>query len=142
MAEGREVISVDVTQGLPGPNGSSDSRPMSRRGWTWYLGTWSAFNAAVFTLVTWATVSQWPPRGTVTPYYRGPGDGLLFLFFVMVPGGLTFLVNSVVLATILISRRARRDGRAVGWWVLVAAAWIVGLLVVHAFEPIARSLPA
>jgi len=114
---------------------------MSRRGWNWYLGIWSAFNTAAFALVAWAIVSLWPPPGMVGKSYGGPGDGLFFLFLVAAPGGLTFLANSVVLATILMSREARRSGRLLGRWLLVVAAWIVGLLVVQAFEPTARPLP-
>lgn len=141
-AQGEPGSPVDVARMSLGSAGPSDPRPTSRRTWNWYLGIWSAFNAAAFAFVAWALVSQWPPRGAAGNYYSGPGDGLFFLFFVIVPGGFTFLANSVVLATILMSRDARRDGRAVGWWSLVAAAWILGLLVVHACAPSGRPLPS
>ena len=125
---------------LPAREPSGPSRPPLGR-WRWVLGIWSACNAAAFALVAASLVSLWPPRGTAGVSYAGPGDGLFFLVGVAAPGGLTFVANAIVLGIILFSRTARRDGRVLGWWGVVALAWVAGLVIIQALTPPGHPLP-
>jgi hypothetical protein len=108
---------------------------------TIFLALWSGFNAVVLALVVGTIVSTWPPRGTVGDYYAGPGEGLLIIFFVMVPGSFVFLVNSGVLLWIAAGPGRRLNKRLWAWWGLVVSAWIVAYVVVGALGPSGRELP-